>query len=247
MLRTLLGEPARVNTGELKEAMDTMAKTLQLLGATIDRGNDPSHDYRKLDIWTRGLMTSLDELEQSTFAASFFAAKVHSSSTEDMEPDEKADYARYVYFYKDGFIRMFAILDKLGNLLDDWYELHTSKVKVHFSYFTVLRQFEYLKQHMPLVQQLNDLKDQYSDSMNRLRKRRNTEIHHMNVEMVDDLWQKHQTLHGKVELEDLRSFTQDLELGLELVSKSVTAAFHYINNNWQKSTPKSKNSVKSSS
>lgn len=60
----------------------------------------------------------------------------------------------------------------------------------------------------------------------------------MNVEMVDDLWQKHQTLHGKIELEDLRSFTQDLELGLELVSKSVIAAFDYINNNWQRSTSK---------
>ncbi|MCM3785941.1 Cthe_2314 family HEPN domain-containing protein [Neobacillus mesonae] len=233
MLRTLLGEPPRVNTGDLKEAIDTMAETLQLLGRAIEKGNDPSHDYRKLEIWTRGLITSLDELEQSSYAASFFAQKVHSDSTEDMAPDEKADYARYVYFYKDGFIRMFAILDKLGNLLDDWYDLHTSKVKVHFSYFTVLRQFEYLKQHKPLLQNLNDLKEQYSDPMNRLRKRRNTEIHHMNVEMVDDLWQKHQTLNGKLELEDLKAFTEDLEQGLTLVAKSLTASFRYINENWK--------------
>lgn len=29
---------------------------------------DNDHEYRKLEIWTRGLISSLDELEQSWFA-----------------------------------------------------------------------------------------------------------------------------------------------------------------------------------
>ncbi|WP_211746534.1 Cthe_2314 family HEPN domain-containing protein [Paenibacillus sp. Marseille-Q4541] len=232
MLRTLLGEPPRVNSGHLKEAMDAMAHILKLLILEIKKSTDPTHDYRELEIWTRGLMTSLDELEQSSFAASFYAAKIHATSTDDMGPDEKADYARYVYFYKDGFIRMFAVLDKLGNVLDDWYHLQTSKLKAHFSYFTVLKQLEYQPEHKGLLTKLCSLKDEYHEPMNRLRKRRNTEIHHMNVEMQDDLWQRHQALHGKIKLEDLKAFTTDLALGVDLVSRSLLESFEYMNKTW---------------
>lgn len=228
MLRTLLGEPPRVNAGYLKEAMDAMAEVLQLLIQEIKQGTDPTHDYRELEIWTRGLMTSLDELEQSSFAASFYAAKIHAESTDDMGPDEKADYARYVYFYKDGFIRIFAALDKLGNVLDDWYHLDTSRLKAHFSYFTVLKQLEGQSQHKLLYNRLYDLKKEYRDPVNRLRKRRNTEIHHMNVEMQDDLWQRHQALHGKIKLEDLDAFTSDLKIGVDFVSRCLFVSFHYM-------------------
>ncbi|WP_454193763.1 Cthe_2314 family HEPN domain-containing protein [Paenibacillus sp. Marseille-Q7038] len=236
MLRTLLGEPPRVNSGYLKEAMDAMVRMLQLLISEIKESTDPTHDYRELEIWTRGLITSLDELEQSSFAASFYAAKIHAASTDDMGPDEKSDYARYVYFYKDGFIRMFATLDKLGNVLDDWYHLETSKIKAHFSYFTVLKQLEGQPKHKTLLIRLSSLKDKYHQPMNRLRKRRNTEIHHMNVEMQDDLWQRHQALHGKVKLEDLKAFTSDLELGVDLVSRSLHESFEYMISTWKKQT-----------
>ena len=35
------------------------------------------------------------------------------------------NYRRYVYFDKNAFIRLFALLDKLGTLLNDTLELNT--------------------------------------------------------------------------------------------------------------------------
>ncbi|WP_138495240.1 Cthe_2314 family HEPN domain-containing protein [Paenibacillus pinistramenti] len=229
MLRTLLGEPPRENEGLLAEAIELMAETVHLVEREMERSQDPTHDYRKMEVWTRGLISSLDELEQSAFAAGFFRKKVEKDFVEDMDPLEKSDYARYVYFYKDGFIRLFSLLDKLGCVLDDFFNLHTEKVKPHYSYFTVLRQFPYLKVHPALGEKLESIREAYKEPISVLRKRRNTEIHFMNAELQDDLWQKHQTLHGKIELEDLDQHMKDLWLGYEMACKSLIAVFGYIN------------------
>ncbi|MBW4839295.1 MAG: hypothetical protein KZY74_07850, partial [Paenibacillaceae bacterium] len=202
MLRSLLGEPPRQNEGRLAETIDAMVHSIKLLQKEIKAHQDPSHDFRKLEIWVHGLISSLDELEQCFFAAAFFRKKVRTESVEDMDPVERSDYARYVYFYKDGFIRVFSALDKLGTVLNELFDLNTSKVKTHFSYFTVLRQFSYLKTHTELGNQLFAIKETYRESLGVLRRRRNTEIHYMNSEMKDDLWQRHQALFGKIALED---------------------------------------------
>lgn len=228
MLRTLLGEPPRENTGLIAEAMDVMMQTVHMLEREIERSQDPTHDYRKLEIWTRGLVSSLDELEQASYAAGFFRRKVKTDSVEDMDPQEKNDYARYVYFYKDGFVRLFSLLDKLGVLMDELYGLETAKVKPHFSYFTVLRQFAELKVHPELGGKLEQIREAYQDPINALRKRRNTEIHFMNSEMKDDLWQRHQALHGKIELEDLDQHMKDLWQCYEMACKSLIAMFGYV-------------------
>lgn len=233
MLRTLLGELPRENTGLTAEAIDLMVKTVQLVEREIEDSQDPTHDYRKLEIWVRGLISSLDELEQATFAAGFFRQKVNIDFVDDMDPVEKSDYARYVYFYKDGFVRLFSLLDKLGVFLDDLYDLHTAKVKPHFSYFTVLRQFPYLKVHPALGKELEGVRDEYQSEITALRKRRNTEIHFMNAEMQDDLWQRHQTLHGKIELEDLDRNMKDLQRGYEMACKSLIAVFGYVCKHWR--------------
>ncbi|GAB1159304.1 hypothetical protein YWY31_53290 [Paenibacillus illinoisensis] len=234
MLRTLLGELPRQNEGVLEEAIESMVETLGLLQRQLDLNQDPTHDYRKLYVWTQGLISSLDELEQACFAASHFRQKVRAGSTDDMTIEEKAEYARYVYFYKDGFIRCFAILDKTGTVLNEIFNLNTSKVKSHFSYFTVMRQFGYSKMHNDLAVELIKIKDAYREPMSKLRKRRNMEIHYMNSEMQDDLWQLHQTLQGKVKLEDLDQHLEELRQGVDMVCETLKASYGYINKMWHK-------------
>ncbi|GJM74746.1 hypothetical protein HMSSN036_69620 [Paenibacillus macerans] len=92
---------------------------------------------------------------------------------------------------------MFSSLDKLGTVLNELFDLNTSKVKTHFSYFTVLRQFAHLKVHPELGGKLTAIKEEYGEVLGVLRRRRNTEIHYMNSEMKDDLWQRHQALTGR--------------------------------------------------
>ncbi|MGG1877824.1 Cthe_2314 family HEPN domain-containing protein [Paenibacillus cisolokensis] len=232
MLRTLLGEQPRHNDGYLKAAVESMTKTVQLLREEIKKHPDPTHDHRKLEIWIRGLIVSLDELEQSWYAACHFRKSVTSGFIDDMSLQEKEEYARYVYFYKNGFIRVFAILDKLGTVLDDLFNLHTSKVKVHFSYFTVLRQFKFLKIHDSLSEELEGIKAKYKVPMGTLRKRRNAEIHYMNAEMQDDLWQRMQGHDTKLELEDLDAHLDDLKQGLDMVCQTLAASFRYTNQIW---------------
>lgn len=234
MLRTLLGEPPRVNSGVLAEAMESMAKAASMLRKEMAAHEDHDHEYRKLEIWTRGLISSLDELEQSWFAAAFFRKSVVAGYMDDMSSTEQGEYARYVYFYKDGFIRVFSLLDKLGTVLNNLYNLNTGKVKVHFSYFTVLRQFQLLQAHHPLADELERIRNSYREPVENLRKRRNAEIHYMNAEMTDDLWQRHQGLHDKIRLEDLDSHLEDLKQSLEMVCQSLAAAYRYGNEQWHK-------------
>lgn len=233
MLRVLLGEPPRVNSGVLGEAVDQMAAFAALLRKEMNLHEDRDHEYRKLEIWTRGLITSLDELEQSCFAAAFFRKSVKAGYMDDMSVAEQGEYARYVYFYKNGFIRVFSLLDKLGTVLNSIYDLQTNKIKAHFSYFTVLRQFHAIKTHLVLAGQLEDIKYKYREPLQNLRKRRNAEIHYMNSEMQDDLWQRHQGLHDKIQLEDLDSHLEDLRQGVEMVCRSLSAAYRYNNEQWR--------------
>lgn len=238
MLRSLLGEPPRQNEGLLADTMNIMGYSIQLLHKQMELHRDPSHDYRKLEVWTHGLISSLDELEQCLFAATFFRKKVVTDFVDDMDAAEKANYARYVFFYKDGFIRLFSILDKLGTVLNELYNLNTSKEKPHYSYFTVLRQFHYLKVHIDLGNTLFTIKENYKEALNVLRRRRNTEIHYMNSELQDDLWQRHQALYGKIELEDLDGHLRDLEQGYRMVCETLLASYDYIIQEWKKNNNK---------
>ncbi|MNW40774.1 hypothetical protein SAMN04488542_10666 [Fontibacillus panacisegetis] len=234
MLRILLGEPPRQNEGLLGRTIDAMVQTTRLLKKEIQLHQDPSHDYRKLEVWTRGLISSLDELEQCLYAANFFRKKVVHNYEQDMTTTERGDYARYVFFYKDAFIRVFSTLDKLGTLLNELYDLNTTKVKAHFSYFTVLRQFQYFKVYDDLGGRLVAIKENYREALSILRRRRNTEIHYMNHEMKDDLWQRHQTLYGKIELEDLDQHIHELEQGFQMVCETLEVVFIYTNQRWKK-------------
>jgi len=228
MLRILLGLPPRAELAEMQGAVEAMQHVLRRLQKRISEGHDPEHIWRKHEIWTKGLIESLDELEQSVFLAGHFADRVRNSYQDEMSQQENMDYHRHVYFYKDGFIRVFSILDKLGTLMNDLFELHTERAKAHFSFFTVLRQFRYLGVHLALMDKLNTLKEQYNEPLRHLRKWRNIEIHYMNMEMQDDLNQRDQTLDGKIKLEDIQQRQNDLEFGYRMACDTLQAAFEYI-------------------
>ncbi len=233
MLRSLLGEPPRQPEERLDKAHKAMKETIRILRREIKLKQDPTHDYRKLEIWILGLISSLDELEECLFASSLFRKKVTHDSVEDMELVEREDYARYVFFYKDGFIRVFAVLDKLGTVLNELFDMKMAKIKPHFSFFTVLRQLQLISKHAELGKDLNVIKNQYREALSELRRRRNTEIHYMNSELRDDLWQRHQALFGKIELENLDLHLRDLEQGYQMVCETLGAVFSYTNQRWK--------------
>ncbi|WP_240546159.1 Cthe_2314 family HEPN domain-containing protein [Paenibacillus artemisiicola] len=227
MLRILFGEPPRKDEGKLLEAFQAMERFAALLHERIERGLDPDHKLRKYEIYTLGLISSLDELEQSTYAASKYAAMVSSATHEGMTEEEQVNYSRYVYFDKNAFIRLFSLLDKLGTLMNDYLHLETERTKPHFSYFTVLRRMRERLPDAELTAKLLALKENGKESMNRLRKRRNMEIHFMNSEMQDDLQQNHEAYFEQHRLENLSQQTQDLAQMMDLVLDTLKLTFHH--------------------
>lgn len=137
MLLSLLGETSRVDSSLLQEAMATMDSYLKKGRKTREMG-DSDHFWRKVEVWMVGLKTSLRELKQSVYASEQFTGRISKYYEAEMSEAEQNNYYRYVYFYKNGFIHVFAILDKLGALLNSVLALKTEKVKHLFSCFTVL-------------------------------------------------------------------------------------------------------------
>jgi len=187
-------------------------------------------DHNKLcsyEVWTLGLSASLNELEQSCYAARRYRESITSELVSQMTAEEKLAYSRHVYFDKNSFIRVFALLDKLGILLNDLLGMRTERIKPHFSYFTVLRNMRESKAHPSLTFKLNALKEKTKEPINRLRKRRNTEIHYMNTEMQDDLAQCRITDGGLIKLENVQVQLNDLAQGLDMVTESLRLTFQY--------------------
>ncbi|MBB3108430.1 hypothetical protein FHS18_000458 [Paenibacillus phyllosphaerae] len=234
MLRGMFGESPREAHGRLLESIQAMEKFAAMLHKRIAAGRDDDHKLRKYEIWTYGLLASLDELEQSYYAAQKFAAMVKSDSLEAMSPQERLNYQRHIYYDKNGFIRLFALLDKLGTLLNDFLSLGTERIKSQFSYFTVLRNMREHNLHQELSGGLNALKDKHKEAVNRLRKRRNTEIHYMNSEMQDDLKQNHEDYGGYHKVEDLGAQMADSQQGLDLVIDSLLITFEYASRQMRK-------------
>lgn len=227
MLRFLFGEPEREAAGRLAETASLMKQFVGLLHKQIESGKDNDHKLRTYEIWTLGLSASLDELEQSCYAAGRFNKQIKATSVSQMSEEERLIYKRYVYFDKNAFIRVFAILDKLSILLNDLLDMKTERIKPHFSYFTVLRNMRERKVHPELTSKLNAIKEKTQEPMARLRKRRNTEIHYMNSEMQDDLAQSHKMYGEEVKLENISSQSQDLSQGLDMVIESLRLTFQY--------------------
>jgi len=232
MLRILFDEQPRVPEGKLAEAIDQMWRFVEIVNLRVRAGDGSERKLRTYEIWTRGLIGSIDEMEQSCYAAEKFALRIHHTAVGAMSSDEQLDYHRYVYYDKNGFIRMFALLDKLGTLLNDVLSLETERMKPHFSYFTVLRNMRLNRKHPALSVVLDEIKERYKEPMNRLRTRRNVEIHHMNSELQDDLAQMHRQHREEPLLENIGSQVEDLRLGLALVLEALTLSYRYCCQRW---------------
>jgi len=183
--------------------------------------------WSRFEIWSNGLRSSIHELYSSHYAAKKFREKIISGSLADMDEEQRLNYARYVYFDKNGFIRVFSLLDKLGTFLNELLEIRTERIKSHFSYFTVLRTMRERGVHPELTVPLNALKESCKESTHRLRRRRNTEIHYMNSEMHDDLLQETRMYGQEVMLENLDQQLQDLASGLHMAIQSIRLTFQY--------------------
>ncbi|CAM3977204.1 hypothetical protein L1N85_05500 [Paenibacillus alkaliterrae] len=227
MLRFLFDEPQREAKGKLAETFRSMDHFVSILSKKISAGSDSEYKLRKFEIWTLGLRASLDELEQSHFAALKFQHQITSASVKQMTAEERIHYNRYIYFDKNAFIRVFSLLDKLGTLLNELLDMRTERIKPHFSYFTVLRYMREKKVHPELALKLNDLKEKYKEPLTRLRKRRNTEIHYMNSEMQDDLIQSNRMYGTEIPLENIEEQSADLTQGLYLAMESLLLTFQY--------------------
>ncbi|OUM95279.1 MAG: hypothetical protein A9Z00_07845 [Thermobacillus sp. ZCTH02-B1] len=228
MLRMLFGERPRRLTGRMAEVHREIMAFANLMDERIRAGKDRDHRLRMYEIGALGLLASLDELEQSLYAARGYANRITKHSLAHMSREEQLDYFRYVYFDKNGFIRVFAILDKLGAFLNDALGLETERMKPHFSYFTVLRNMRQRKLHPKLSAALDELKMKYQPQLTELRKRRNIEIHFMNTEMLDDLDHSRKAYGQPARLENIGEQVRHLEDAFEMITASLCIAFRYV-------------------
>ncbi|NEW08470.1 hypothetical protein GK047_20955 [Paenibacillus sp. SYP-B3998] len=229
MLRFLFNEPKRTDSGHLLEAGHAVRAYIASLEAT--GRSHPASEYKKqhrLAIWSKGFLDALDELEQSKYCCERYAQHINKAFLEEMNPAEIEAYHRFVYFYKNAFIRLFSILDKLGTFMNDLFEMKTETVKSRFSYFTVLRRMHEHHIHSSLELQLYNLKMDYKSALDRLRNQRNMEIHYINAEMLDDLMQKEPVPGERIHVENVKMNVADLQQGFDMACRTLTVAFSYI-------------------
>lgn len=232
MLRKYFGDQKRVDQGVLLKAFETIDDFHDKLYKLYRQ--KPGAKLERLELLASGFKDSLNELEQSIYSAQQLMAGMDSTFVEELNAEKQDDYRLHVYFYKNALIRVFSTLDKLGHFIDDLLELQTGQTKERFSYFTVLRQMYRYKLHVELEQDLFALKKKYQQPMQKLRKRRNMEIHSVNVEMLDDLAADRKAFADKVYIEDLSHNMEMLRDGFELVLYSVFITFKYADNQLEK-------------
>ncbi|MNQ71259.1 hypothetical protein D3C85_859220 [compost metagenome] len=228
MLRVLFNEPKRIDSGLLLEAGNAVRAYMKHLETEQSYLSTKYSIFHRQAIWSKGFIDALDELEQSKYCCERFGERIVKSFLEDMNSQETETYQQFVYFYKNAFIRLFSILDKLGTFMNDLFGMKTEKLKSRFSYFTVLRQMHEQQIHGSLELQLYTLKMEYKVPLDRLRNLRNMEIHYINAEMLDDLLQKEPMLGERIQLENVKQNLSDLQQGFDMVCRTLTIAFTYI-------------------
>jgi hypothetical protein len=231
MLRSLFGEPDRVDDGLLLEVFQAMSAFANRQERRAERLRGASSKRRNWQLWAKALHTSLDELEQSQYCSNRFQMNVMHRFENEMNKHELDDYYRHVYFFKNAIIRVFSTLDKLGYFMNEYFRLQTQREKQRFSYFTVIRRMHVRKSHVRLEQRLYDLKVKYQEPLYRLRTLRNTEIHWMNSELQDDLKLITTVDFDTQHIENLKQNRADLDQSVELVCLTLKAAFQYMNRN----------------
>jgi len=229
MLRVLFDEPRRQDAGKLKQANDSIRRYIGLLSSLP--ANERNLQERRYMIWSGSLLRSLDELEQSQYAAIRYGSGVRISYIDEMSEQERDDYYRHLYFYNNAIIRLFAIVDKLGHFMNERFRLKTEAVKTRFSYFTVLRNMRQNGLYIELEEQLYGLKTKYKQPMERLRKQRNLEIHMISSDLLDDLLkaaEAKQDYDERMKTENVQQHLTDLAEGCAMAYEAAIFVFGYI-------------------
>lgn len=240
LLRTLLGEPPVIWEGTAGKAVQCMDSFYEQICIRVASSAPDASRYRVHMVRTEGLRRSLEELEESLFAAQYFARRIGHTKWDQLSGQELLDYDRHVYFDKNAYIRTFSLLDKLGSLMNDLLGLRTEEVKPKFSYFTVLRRMRDQGPYAELAGGLTAIKEKHRLAMNRLRARRNMEIHYLNAELKDDLRAiRRAELDSSVveyqRLEDLSTNMADAKEGWEMVAGTLLQVFQF-SGNWMNRT-----------
>lgn len=225
MLRFMFNENKRNDQGYMEQCNIEIARFIHLLRQRPVRRGANSKYYR-LDLTAQAFVRALDELEQSIYCCHKFAEGIVQQTVAELSEDQIDQYHRHLYFYKNSFIRIFSILDKLGYFMNDFFDVHTERVKPKFSYFTVLRQLE-KKAHPLLIEELQQWKYQFRSPMQRLRKKRNVEIHFINVEMMDDLLLEQDQSLETEQIENISANLADLDEGFQMACRSLHSVFAY--------------------
>jgi hypothetical protein len=232
MLRLLFDEPRRggrepLTGGQYDEAIKLMRHYGDVLLADAS-GSEYADRPLRLAMWSRSLLSTLYELEQSVYCSGKFAERVKDAYVDQMNEHEYDDYMRHLYFFENGFVRVFSALDKLGSFLNDLYSLETEQIKERFSYFTVIRRMRERNVHPRLQRDLYNIKEKYKEPMQDLRLMRNHEIHGMNAELLDEFGRIRKCRKDqREEIENLHENTRKLEMGFVMVCKSLHAVFTY--------------------
>lgn len=241
MLRFIFQEERRQDDGLIlrtNQAIDLFCKRLRALYPC--KGEVPGK-WIRLDLWAAGLKNALNELEQSIYCSTKYADgfnhRAHDGGAkgkgggplteEELTEEEREQYYRHIYFYKNAFIRVFSILDKTGYFLDTIFEADTAAVKPKFSYFTVLRRLHETGLHAELEKRLYRLKVRYREPLDRLRRQRNLEIHSMNVELIDEMWRARSCFAEYHHVEPLDEHIRDLDAAFRMVGESLYEIFSY--------------------
>lgn len=226
MLRKLFDQPRRVDKGLILKTNTAIADFCSLLPEMRNQ-QSKGHKQERMELLAVGFIDALNELEQSKYCSMEYSQKVIKPFVEGMESEELELYQLHVYFYKNALIRIFSILDKLGNFMNDLFDLETEKVKERFSYFTVLRHMYKLQNHPELEKTLFNIKVTHQEPMSKLRKKRNMEIHFLNTELMDDLKNLSKEILEPTEIEDLVQNMDLLQKGYEMVCQSLVTVFTY--------------------
>ena len=229
MLRAIFHQSPRTDTGRLAEALKLMHAYADGVSRPIaDAGKIAQKEFRFV-LWTRSMITTLDELEQSIYCAEMYMKRIQYDSLEQMSEEEAADYRRHLYYYRNAVLRTFSTLDKLGSFINERYALGTERIKQRYSYYTVLRRMHEMIREEKLSQQLQVIKQKYQDPMHNLRIMRNHEVHAMNGEMLDD--EGHIRCYSDdcyEKIEDLTINMSVLQLGFVMVCESVITVYKYL-------------------
>lgn len=188
----------------------------------------PREKLPRFEIWCQGIVDALNELEQSQYCARQFAQYVKQPFIASMSVEELDHYRRFVYFYKNGLIRLFSVLDKLGYFMNELFGLGTERIKPKFSYFTVLRNMRQHNKYSWLEQQLTQLKNEHRKTLDLLRNQRNMEIHFINVEMMDELLDENRRGGNRIKAENAEANMKDLEQGCHVAFQAAAIIFTYI-------------------